>query len=68
MTDSQMRGKRDRMAEEAGEGSWLNEKTGEWCKTDVTFYPRQKLWITENGIRREITLAELKRDYKTLEL
>jgi hypothetical protein len=68
MTESQMRRKRDRMAEEAGEGMWRNKSTGEWCKTDVTFYPTQKLWITEQNARRQITLDELQRDYATLEL
>ena len=68
MTEREMRRKRDRMAEEAGEGMWRNKTTGEWCQTDVTFYPRQKLWITEKGARREITRSELERDYATLEL
>lgn len=60
--------KRERKAEALGEGAWRNPKTDEWCRVDVTFYPTVKLWITENNKRREITRAELKRDYHQLEL
>lgn len=66
MTESQLRKKREQMAEDAGEGCWRNKTTGEWCKTDVTFYPKQKLWITEKGVRRQITLDKLKHGYHTL--
>lgn len=67
-TERELQRKRDRMAEEAGEGAWLNPKTGEWCSVDVTFYPSRKVWITEAGKRRETTRKELEADYKQLEV
>lgn len=64
----QLEREREAKAEALGQGSWLNPTTMEWCVTDVTFYPKTKLWITEQGKRREITLLELKANYKKLEL
>ncbi len=68
VTEDQLRKKRDRDAEALGEGAWRNRMSGEWCRVDVTFYPKPKLWITEKGERREVTRAELEKDYATLEL
>ena len=68
MTDKEMLRKRERMAEAAGEGAWRNRASGEWCQVDVAFYPTQKLWITEKGERREVTRAELEKNYDTLKL
>ena len=68
MTERELRRKRERMAEAAGEGAWRNRTSGEWCRVDVTFYPTQKLWITEKGERREVTHAELEKSYDTLKL
>jgi hypothetical protein len=68
MTDKEMLCKRDRDAEALGEGSWRSKASGKWCVVDVTFYPKTKLWIKENGKRREITRAELDRDYEPLKI
>jgi hypothetical protein len=59
---------RDTKAANAGEGSWQNKQTKEWCQVRVTFYPKQKLWITEKGNRREVTIGELEKNYQQLQL
>lgn len=66
MNDKELIRKRDQDAAVLGEGCWRSKITNEWCKTDVTFYPAKKLWITEDGKRREITLSDLKKNYQEL--
>lgn len=59
---------RNKKAAHLGEGTWFNKTTRKECQTDVTFYPTTKLWITENGQRREISKPQLEREYFPLEI
>lgn len=67
--DKRLERMRVKLAEAAGEGSYLSPTTGEWCQVDVTFYPKEKLWITEGGKRRQTSKEELKRQgYRQLQV
>jgi len=67
-THKQLIQERDRRAEQLGEGAWRNKTTNEWCRVDVTFHPRPKLWITEDGWRRATSNLELSNSYEQLKL
>jgi hypothetical protein len=62
------RRERDEKAYKAGGGAWFRNSDFTQVVVEVSFYPRLKLWLIENGERRQITKDELTQNYSRLRL
>lgn len=68
MDNQKLLRKRDKLAQEAGEGVYWNLLENRQAVVRVTFYPKVKLWIEEDGRSRQVDPKELKEGYRRIEI